>query len=98
MITNRPSRLLDVSATSRQRMAEIRAAKAASVSRQKLGQRIRAAREARGLSQLNLAAAAQISRGYRSQLEPDEPEPTLLIAARAAHALVACRWMNWRRV
>jgi transcriptional regulator with XRE-family HTH domain len=52
-----------------------------------LGQRIRAAREALGESQVNLAAAAGISQGYLSQLETDEREPTLSIAARLARAL-----------
>ena len=32
----------------------------------------------------SLAAAAGISQGYRSQLEADEREPTLAIAARLA--------------
>lgn len=52
-----------------------------------LGQRLRAAREARGLSQVSTAAAARISQGYLSQLEQDEREPTLSIAARLAAAL-----------
>jgi len=52
-----------------------------------LGQRIRAAREALGESQLNLAASAGISQGYLSQLEADEREPTLPVAARLARAL-----------
>ena len=44
----------------------------------------------------SLAAAAGISQGYRSQLEADEREPTLAIAARLAQAS-ACRSMNSRR-
>ena len=52
-----------------------------------LGQKIRAAREARGQTQMNLAAAAGISQGYLSQLEQDEREPTLSIAARLARVL-----------
>jgi transcriptional regulator with XRE-family HTH domain len=47
----------------------------------------RVARETRGLSQVSLAAAAGISQGYLSQLEQDEREPTLPIAARIAHVL-----------
>ena len=55
--------------------------------RKSLGQLIRAAREALGESQVNVAAAAGISQGYLSQLESDEREPTLSIAARLARAL-----------
>lgn len=76
-----------ISARIRRRMAEIRRAEAADKGRQTLGQRIRAAREARRLSQVALAAAAGISQGYLSQLEQDEREPTLSIAARLAGAL-----------
>ena len=39
------------------------------------------------LPSFNLAAAAQISQGYWSQLEQDEREPALPIAARVAHPL-----------
>ena len=77
----------EINARIRGRMAEIRQAKAAGRGRQTLGQRIRAAREARALSQVSLAAAAGISQGYLSQLEHDEREPTLSIAARVANAL-----------
>lgn len=52
-----------------------------------LGQRIRRAREARLQTQVQLAAAAGISQGYLSQLEQDEREPTLSIAARLASVL-----------
>ncbi len=52
-----------------------------------LGQRIRAAREARSESPADLAAAADISQEYLSQLEQDEHEPTLSVAARLAQAL-----------
>jgi ribosome-binding protein aMBF1 (putative translation factor) len=52
-----------------------------------LGQRLRAEREARGLSQVSLAAEARISQGYLSQIEQDLREPTLSIAARLAAAL-----------
>jgi DNA-binding XRE family transcriptional regulator len=52
-----------------------------------LGQKIRRAREARRQTQVQLATAAGISQGYLSQLEQDEREPTLSIAARLAGAL-----------
>lgn len=71
----------------RERMAAKRKAQATVAHRQTLGDRIRAAREALGESQVALAAAAEISQGYLSQLEADEREPTLSIAARLARAL-----------
>jgi ribosome-binding protein aMBF1 (putative translation factor) len=71
----------------RRQMAEVRKAKAAARGTSSLGQRIRAAREAHGWSQVGLAGAARISQGYLSQLEQDEREPTLSIAARVASAL-----------
>lgn len=74
-----------IKARIRARMAQKRAASRSGA--QTLGQRIRAAREARGQSQMSLAAAAGISQGYLSQLEQDEREPTLSIAARLAQAL-----------
>ncbi len=77
----------EINARIRQRLASNRNAKAAATSSRTLGQRIRAAREALGQSQVHLAAAAGISQGYLSQLETDEREPTLLIAARLAKAL-----------
>jgi transcriptional regulator with XRE-family HTH domain len=52
-----------------------------------LGQRLRAAREARGVSQVVVAEAAGISQGYLSQLEQDEREPALSITVRFAQAL-----------
>ena len=51
------------------------------------GQRIRSAREAKGESQVSLAAAAGISQGYLSQIEADDREPTFSIAVRLARAL-----------
>ena len=75
----------EIKARIRARMAQKRAASRSGA--QTLGQRIRAAREARGESQVSLAAAAGISQGYLSQLEQDEREPTLSIAARLAQAL-----------
>lgn len=77
----------EIDARIRRRMAEIRRVEAAGEGIETLGQRIRAAREARRLSQVALAAAAGISQGYLSQLEQDEREPTLSIAARLACAL-----------
>jgi len=38
-------------------------------------------------TQVSLAAAADISQGYLSQVECDEREPTLSVAARLAGAL-----------
>jgi ribosome-binding protein aMBF1 (putative translation factor) len=52
-----------------------------------LGQTIRAAREARGLTQAELAARAQVAQAYLSYLEQDQREPSLSIAARIARAL-----------
>ena len=77
----------EINARIRARMARERKAAAGRSGGQTLGQRIRAAREARGQSQVSLAAAAGISQGYLSQLEQDEREPTLSIAARLAQAL-----------
>lgn len=71
----------------RKRMAEKRKVNAGRTETKTLGQCIRAARENLGESQVNLAAAAGISQGYLSQLETDEREPTLSIAARLARAL-----------
>ena len=77
----------EMKAQIRQRMADVRLATAARNGTPTLGQRIRAVRETRELSQVALAASAGISQGYLSQLEQDEREPTLSIAARIAHAL-----------
>ncbi len=77
----------EINARIRKRMAAKRAAEADPSGDQTLGQRIRAARESLGESQVNLAASAGISQGYLSQLEADEREPTLSIAARLAVAL-----------
>jgi DNA-binding XRE family transcriptional regulator len=77
----------EINARIGQRMAAIRRAKAAHHGARTLGDRIRMAREARGLSQVSLASDAKISQGYLSQLEQDEREPTLSIAARIARAL-----------
>ena len=52
-----------------------------------LGQKIRAAREAHGLTQAELAARAQVAQAYLSYLEQDQREPSLSIAARIAREL-----------
>jgi ribosome-binding protein aMBF1 (putative translation factor) len=77
----------ELNAKFRRIIAEIRQARAATQGTETLGQRIRTAREAKGLSQVTLAEAAKISQGYLSQLEQDEREPSLSIAARLARAL-----------
>ncbi len=71
----------------RGRMAALRKASGRRSGVPTLGQRLRAAREARQQTQTQLAAAAGISQGYLSQLEQDEREPALSIAARLAVAL-----------
>lgn len=77
----------EIEARIRARMAE-RGKKTTECSHEgTLGQRIRAAREARGETQVALAAAAGISQSYLSELEHDHREPTLSIAARLARAL-----------
>jgi len=77
----------EISARIHHVLAARRRAMAHSAGRQTVGERMRAAREALGISQVSLAAAASISQGYLSQLERDEREPTLSIAARLAAAL-----------
>lgn len=77
----------EINARIRKRMAEKRRADAARSGSQTLGQRIRSARETRGASQVVVAEAAGISQGYLSQLEQDEREPALSIAARLARVL-----------
>jgi len=77
----------EIEAQIRKHIAERRRAEARQAGRDTLGERLRAAREACGLSQVALASAAHISQGYLSQLERDEREPTLSIAARLARAL-----------
>jgi DNA-binding XRE family transcriptional regulator len=52
-----------------------------------LGQKIRAAREARGLTQAELAARTNIAQAYLSYLEQDQREPSLSIAAKIAREL-----------
>jgi DNA-binding XRE family transcriptional regulator len=52
-----------------------------------LGQKIRTAREAHGLTQAELAARAQVAQAYLSYLEQDLREPSLSNAARTAQEL-----------
>ena len=77
----------EINARIRAQLAARRRAEADRAGIPSLGQTIRAAREARGQTQVNLAAATGISQGYLSQLERDEREPTLSIAARIARVL-----------
>jgi ribosome-binding protein aMBF1 (putative translation factor) len=77
----------DINDRIRKRIASQRKTKASQSGGQTVGERIRAARESLGTPQVELAAAAGISQDYLSQLEADEREPTLSIAARLAQAL-----------
>lgn len=77
----------EIEARIRARMAERKKTAAERSSEGTLGQRIRAVREARGETQVALAAAAGISQSYLSELEHDRREPTLSVAARLARAL-----------
>ena len=52
-----------------------------------LGKRIKATREKRGLSQEQLATAADISRGYLARLEIGRHDPTVGTLERIARAL-----------
>ena len=54
---------------------------------EKIGMRIKALREKRGLSQEELAARAGITRGYLARLETGRHEPTLKMLAKLAKAL-----------
>jgi len=76
-----------ISARIRGRLANRELAKRNQSQESTLGQRLRAAREALGESQVALAASAEISQGYLSQIETDEREPTFSIAVRLARAL-----------
>lgn len=76
-----------IAARIRGSLAAQRKVKATKAGVSTLGQRLRRAREAHHQTQVQLAAAAGISQGYLSQLEQDEREPTLSIAARLAEVL-----------
>lgn len=71
----------------RRQLAQKRREHAAQSGRQTIGQQISSAREALGKSQAELSAAAEITLGYLTQLEADEREPTLSLAARLARIL-----------
>jgi DNA-binding XRE family transcriptional regulator len=68
-------------------LAEKRARGAAGKGLATLGHKIRAAREAHGLTQAELAARARVAQAYLSYLEQDQREPSLSIAARIAREL-----------
>jgi DNA-binding XRE family transcriptional regulator len=74
-------------AEGRRLLAERRRQKAAVQGASTLGQTIRAAREAHGLTQADLAARAHVAQAYLSYLEQDQREPSLSIAARIAREL-----------
>jgi DNA-binding XRE family transcriptional regulator len=71
----------------RRLLAEKRGRDAAAQRVATLGQKIRAAREAHGLTQAELAARAHVAQAYLSYLEQDQREPGLSIAARIAREL-----------
>ena len=77
----------EINARMRKQIAAKRNADRSPSAAQTFVQRIRAAREALGESQVSVAAAAGISQGYLSQLEQHVRKPTLSIAARLARAL-----------
>ncbi len=77
----------EIVAEGRRLLAEKRRQQAASRGAATLGQKIRAAREDRGLTQAELAARAQVAQAYLSYLEQDQREPSLSIAARIAREL-----------
>jgi DNA-binding XRE family transcriptional regulator len=71
----------------RQFLAEKRARQATAHGVATLGQKISAAREARSLTQAELAKRARVAQAYLSYLEQDLREPSLSIAARIAREL-----------
>lgn len=77
----------EIMAQGRELFAEKRRRHAAAQGTATLGQKIRAARESRGLTQADLAAGARVAQAYLSYLEQDQREPSLSIAARIARAL-----------
>ncbi len=77
----------DILAEGRRLLAEKRREKAAAQGAATLGQTIRAAREAHGLTQADLASRAHVAQAYLSYLEQDQREPSLSIAARIAREL-----------
>lgn len=77
----------EILATGRKLLAEKRRRQALAAGAVTLGQKIRAAREARGITQADLAARARVAQAYLSYLEQDQREPSLSIAARIAREL-----------
>lgn len=77
----------EIVAEGRKIVAAKRRRQAAAIGAATLGQRIRAAREARGLTQAELAVRARVAQAYLSYLEQDQREPSLSIAARLAREL-----------
>jgi DNA-binding XRE family transcriptional regulator len=74
----------DILAEGRRLLAEKRHRQAAAKGKATLGQKIRSAREACGLTQAELAVRAHVAQAYLSYLEQDQREPSLSIAARLA--------------
>ena len=77
----------EIVAEGRRLRAEKRNRHAAAQGALTLGQMIRAAREARGWTQAELADRLQVAQAYLSYLEQDQREPSLSIAARIAREL-----------
>jgi DNA-binding XRE family transcriptional regulator len=77
----------EILAEGREFLAEKRRHEAAAHGAATLGQTIRTAREAHGLTQADLAARAHVAQAYLSYLEQDQREPSLSIAARIAREL-----------
>ena len=74
-------------AEGRSLLAEKRQRRAAVAGVATFGQKVRAAREERGLTQAELAARARLSQAHLSFLEQDQREPSLSIAVRLAREL-----------
>jgi putative transcriptional regulator len=77
----------EIRAEGRRLIAQRRRQQAATQGAQTLGDKIRAAREAHGWTQADLASRAGVAQAYLSYLEQDQREPSLSIAARIARAL-----------
>jgi ribosome-binding protein aMBF1 (putative translation factor) len=77
----------EIRAEGRALLAKKRGQQAAAQGVSTLGQTIRAAREARGWTQAELATRALVAQAYLSYLEQDQREPSLSIAARIAREL-----------
>ena len=77
----------EILALGRTLLAEKRSDHSTAAGAATLGEKIRAAREARGLTQAELASRAHVAQAYLSYLEQDRREPSLSIAARLAREL-----------